>query len=401
MDQVLAIAIGVLILIPCAVYGVSAIRRERATPDDPQPDQDETAPAAEGASAPSYTVEQTFTQRVTNVALTWVRQSISGGAGADGKRRTAISSGPAGGNSSNGPDGSIDDAQSPRNAGTRTGRASERDNAPTWVDAEVIRETPPQPTALQRAARRALPWLRSDDPQPAQGTSRPAETRPPAPPHAEPAPPASDVQVEDVKVDVQRDIPDLQPLTAAEDRPAVTGAPLTIDPAPVALEGVDMSQAPLVPSGDGSAVRLATAGQLRSALATGGFSRLMEWLRAFRKASNNTLAQANEMHAQALLVARRTRSAYLQALQAFQAVQSDKLDRQMIQRTWEMLERTQAQAAAAAQLTRATAAFVVASGGQQPAVAAAVQTLQRHAPIAAAIQASPVEPVKNLDWYRQ
>lgn len=163
-----------------------------------------------------------------------------------------------------------------------------------------------------------------------------------------------------------------------------------------------MSQAPLVPSGDGSAVRLATAGQLRGALATGGFARLMTWLRAFKKASGNTLKQANELHANALMIARRTRNAHAQALQAFQAVQADKLDRQTINRVWQMLERTQAEAAAAAQVTRWTAALVVAAGGQQPAAAAAVATLQRnHGQIAAAIKASPVNPVENVNWYRQ
>ncbi|SET47316.1 hypothetical protein SAMN05421811_103149 [Nonomuraea wenchangensis] len=367
---VLAVLMALAVFVPCALFASGKWRPGRVE-EPPPPLQDVQAmdpPERAAPEPPSYTVEQTWTRKTTNVAITWIRNGIT-----RGRQGGAAKALPAKIEEGNDLD---DEPDSPPSA---------VEPAAWTADVDVV-HTPASPTSLiPRLVRRALPWQaeggHDDLPRPAE---RVADHDVP-----QPAPPT----FESVRVD---DSPVPPPAgMSATDRPVI------IDPHPVALEGVDMSDAPLVPSGDGSAVRLAPVSQLRTALATGGFSRLMAWLRAFRKASNNTLAQANEMHAQALLVARRTRNAHMQALQAFQAVQSDKLDRQMINQTWQMLQTTQTQAAAAAQLTRATAAFVVASGGQQPAVAAAVNALQRHAPIAAAIKSAHVEPVKNLDFYRQ
>ncbi|MER7361972.1 hypothetical protein [Nonomuraea wenchangensis] len=365
---VLAVLMALAVFVPCALFASGKWRPGREQ-EPPPPSQDVEAvdpPERAAPEPPSYTVEQTWTQKTTNVALTWIRNGITRGRPGDTKAIAAK--------------GEEDDL------GDEPDDLSPAAEPPVWTaDVDVVRTPAAQDSHLARLFRGALPWLSGDAREDLPHAERVAD------------PGVSDVPspqtVESVRVDVE-----------TGQSPAVHDAAQQfsiIDPAPVALEGVDMSDAPLVPSGDGSAVRLVPVSQLRTALATGGFSRLMAWLRAFRKASNNTLAQANEMHAQALLAARRTRNAHMQALHAFQAVQSDKLDRQMINQTWQMLQTTQTQAAAAAQLTRATAAFVVASGGQQPAVAAAVNALRRHAPIAAAIKSAQVEPVKNLDFYRQ
>jgi hypothetical protein len=366
---VLAVVMALAVFVPCALFASGKWRpgREAEPPPASQDLEAPEPPAPTAPEPPSYTVEQTWTQKTTNVALTWIRNSITAGR-PDGRDAKALPT------KAEDDDLHDEDGDPPLIA-----------DPPTWTaDVDVVRT--PRPSLVTRLVRGALPRRRTETVR--EELPRPAEIL--ADSDVPQSPPPT---LEFVRVDVER----AQPPAGAP----VADRPPIIDPNPVTLEGVDMSDAPLVPSGDGSAVRLATAGQLRTALATGGFTRLMAWLRAFRRASNNTLAQANEMHAQALLVARRTRGAHMQALQAFQAVQSDRLDRQMITQTWQMLERTQAQAAVAAQLTRATAAFVVASGGQQPTVAAAVNTLQRHAPIAAAIKSAQVEPVKNLDFYRQ
>lgn len=409
---VVAVLMAFGLFIPAALFA-SGKWRPGADRQERQPSQDvarrEADPLDDAqGEPPTHTVERVHDTRITKVALAWIRKSITVGDRPKGGQPDAIAARPVSDDRDDVPDS--DDV----GRDGRDGLARRRSAPTSWADAEVIRpDRPSAPTTrLDRVMRRALPWLRRPDPPEHRDIAPrgPEELDGPAGrDRPDPAvgllPPVSPPM--DVRVGVERDQPGMPTLTAVVDRSPVaasqpvTGPPLTIDPAPVALEGVDMSQAPLVPSGDGSAVRIPTAGQLRGALATGGFSRLMSWLRAFRKASSNTLAEANEMHARALILARRTRNAYAQALQAFQAVQADRLDRQTINRVWQMLERTQAEAAAAAQVTRWTAALVVAAGGQQPAAAAAVATLQRnHGATATAIAASPVDPVSNLQWYR-
>lgn len=398
---VVAVLMALALFIPAALFA-SGKWRPGADRQE-QPSQDLARREPDGLDSPqgdppSHTVERVHDTRVTNVALTWIKKTITGGGQAEGRQPDAITA------------GSDDDA----GAGLDDEPDAQGGTPAAWVDAEVVRPgQPPAPTTRAgRIVRQALPWLRRRDASqrpdaiplgPVPPSQPDQELDPAGTSDAAPPPPTG----LDVHVDAERDQPATPTSTAVIDRPTLTdttpasGKPLTIAPTPVVLEGVDMSEAPLVPSGDGTAVRIPTAGQLRGALATGGFRRLMSWLRAFRKASSNTLAEANEMHARALILARRTRNAYAQALQAFQAVQADRLDRQTINRVWHMLERTQAEAAAAAQVTRWTAALVVAAGGQQPAAAAAVATLQRnHGATATAIAASPVPPVQNLDWYR-
>jgi hypothetical protein len=387
MDQFLALIVGVLIFVPCAIYGWSAITRDRAADAEQEPQSQDVNAQPEPTT---WTAEQTFTQKVTNVALTSIKKAI----GVNIAPRAL-------------PRAGTDSDTTPSGAGEDSDDA---EDLPGWEDADIVRPDPPAdpPKAVARILRRALPWLRATDtpPVPEPVSPRPAlDVDPPdLPPMTRNEP---DVQV-DAEVDRDGERPaeravavDDYPILTGTPAQVVTGPPMTVDPDPVALEGVDMSQAPLVPAGDGSVARVPTISQLRIALATGGFSRLKAWLRAFKKASGNTRDQANALHADALVIARRARTAHVMALQAFQAVQADKLDRQTINRVWQMLERTQAEAAAAANVTRWTAALVVAAGGAQPAVAAALSTLQRnHGGTAAAIQASPVDPVPNLDWYR-
>lgn len=382
VEAVIALLITVAVVVPCALFAF------RSRPN--RGDEGEQEPSVSVEPEPTtYTVEQTFTRKVTNVALTSIKKAI-------GINIAPRELRPG------------DDPEGGRGRPTPEQESADGDDLMGGEDADIVRPDPPAdpPNPVTRILRKALPWLRPvDAPHDSDTASRrPAlDVDPPElPPMARNDP---DIQV-DVEVDRARPRPAAVP---ADDYPILTGTaaqvvagpPMTVDPDPVALEGVDMSQAPLVPSGDGTVARLPTVGQLRSALATGGFSRLKAWLRAFKKASGNTRDQANALHADALVIARRARNAHVMAMKAFQAVQADKLDRQTINRVWQMLERTQAEAAAAANVTRWTAALVVAAGGAQPAVAAALSTLQRnHGGTAAAIQASPVEPVSNLTWYR-
>lgn len=399
---VVAVVMALALFVPAALFA-SGKWRPGADRQE-QPSQDLARREPDGldnpqGDPPTHTVERVHDTRVTNVALTWIKKTITGGGQAEGRTPDAITA------------GSDDDA----GAGLDD-EPDAHDGAPAaWVDAEVVRpDQPPAPTTrVGRIVRRALPWLGRQDASQRPNTIPLGPVTPSQPaPGLDPAGTSEGLPPSpaglDVHVDVERDQPATPTSTAVIDRPTlagnapVTGQPLTTTPTPVVLEGVDMSEAPLVPSGDGTAVRIPTAGQLRSALATGGFRRLIAWMRAFRRASSNNLAEANEIHARALLLARRSRNAYAQALQAFQAVQADQLDRQTINQVWQMLERTQAEAAAAAHVTRWTAALVVAAGGQQPAAAAAVATLQRnHGGTAAAIAAAPVAPVPNLQFYRQ
>lgn len=162
-----------------------------------------------------------------------------------------------------------------------------------------------------------------------------------------------------------------------------------------------MSDAPLVPTPDGHAIRLPSLQQMQAALATGGFEMFRHWLGALLRSSKTLLDRATNMHADAMAIARQTRTKYILALQAFQAVQHDRLDRATIARVWQVLEQAQREAVAAASATHATAALVVACGGSLPTVAAAIATLDRnHAAIATAVKASP-QPVPSIGWYQQ
>lgn len=173
------------------------------------------------------------------------------------------------------------------------------------------------------------------------------------------------------------------------------------DPAPaVALEGIDMSQAPLVPAGNGTTTPLPTVPQLQEALATGGFDRFMNWLRAFFRASGVLETDARNVHDDAMDVAARARNKYALALQAFQAVQADGLDNRTITRMWEVLAQAEQEANAAAIATRHTADVVIACGGAQPAVAAVISALDNgHGDIARSVKSAPVKVVRRMTFY--
>ncbi|MEV0313490.1 hypothetical protein [Nonomuraea fuscirosea] len=168
----------------------------------------------------------------------------------------------------------------------------------------------------------------------------------------------------------------------------------------VELEGIDMSQAPLVPAGNGTTTPLPTVPQLQEALATGGFDRFMNWLRAFFRASGVLETDARNVHDDAMDVAARARNKYALALQAFQAVQADGLDNRTITRMWEVLAQAEQEANAAAIATRHTADVVIACGGAQPAVAAVISALDNgHGDIARSVKSAPVKVVRRMTFY--
>ncbi|GAB2918958.1 hypothetical protein ACFMQL_20720 [Nonomuraea fastidiosa] len=225
-------------------------------------------------------------------------------------------------------------------------------------------------------------------------------------PQTPPPPPRRDTPVVDsasttqVEVVVERSAP---PAIAAP--PSAIAAPPAdeqpIAPAPpLELEGIDMSQAPLAPAGDGTTMRLPTVPQLQEALATGGFERFMAWLRAFFRSSGYLEADARNVHEDAMDVAKRARNKYNLALQAFHAVQADGLDNRTVTRMWEALATAEQEANAAALVTHATARLVVACGGGQPTVAAVISALDYgHGDIARAVRSAPVRVVRRITFY--
>lgn len=391
METVLALIVALAVFVPCAAYGASVLRSDKK-------ERPEMEPACDGAGDesredPRVDVNVTVVRKVTTLALTSIKQVFIGD-----RRRPELPAGPAGqpddtrddppagggGSSPEWDDYDLDDLEDVL-GGVDDPNTAEAPRPPLWEDAEVIRpHKPPKPAAD------ALPEPeRPDRGQLPPVGHRPVESAEPA--EFAPLPAGSDgaVDAEPVRTRI--------PSSA----PALTGARLDVDQAPVILEGVDMSQAPIVPASDGSAARLPSIQQMQTALATGGFERLLSWLRAFKRASNNTLSQAQNVHSDAMAIARRTRTKYALALQAFQAVQADRLDRRTIANVFTMLEQAHREAAAAAAATTATAALVVAAGGSPPAVAATIRTLKRnHGAIAAAVKGSP-EPVRNITWYQQ
>lgn len=349
MDAVLALIVALAVFVPCAVFGLG--KRRPAAP----------AETGERQETPNVTV----VQKVTAVAVASIRQAIVSTPwpelGGGIPKPEGEQPPPAPGR----PDESVGGWADP-DLSDLDDLLDEDVRPPIWADAER-EDRPPS---------RGLPALEeaAEDKQP---TRRPAAEQEPLP--AAPAAPA-----------------ELPPTPAAADV-----AVISVDEDPVTLEGVDMSQAPIVPTSDGAAARLPSISQMQAALATGGFDRLMAWLRAFRKASNTTVVQAENLHADAMAIARRTRTKLALAMQAFQAVQADRLDRATIARVWAMLEQANREAVAAAAATRSTAALVVAAGGSQPTVAAAITTLQRHhGGIAREVQAAP-QPVPTIGFYKR
>jgi len=219
----------------------------------------------------------------------------------------------------------------------------------------------------------------------------------PSPPALAPAPqPKTEITVERIRppsppeVEGGVNTADVVELPRPDGRPA---------PA-VDLEGIDMTQAPIVPAGDGTTMPLPTVPQLQEALATGGFDRFMTWLRAFFRASGILEADARDLHEDAMRLAARARNKYVLALQAFNAVQADRLDARTITRMWEVLAQAEQEATATALATHATAQTVVACGGGQPTVAAVISALDYgHGDVARAVHRAPVRLVRKFSFY--
>ncbi|MEV6154880.1 hypothetical protein AB0L53_31525 [Nonomuraea sp. NPDC052129] len=253
--------------------------------------------------------------------------------------------------------------------------------------------------------RDAAPGSRPDD----QGDCRPQPVKPVVVEQIRPHAPPPQAPTEPARPAVAPPSPSKAEVTVERSRPA---APVAVEakrlddqahdpvPAPVDLEGIDMSQAPLVPAGDGTATPLPTVPQLQEALATGGFDRFMAWLRAFFKASGHLENDARHAHDDLMDVARRARNKYFLALQAFNAVQMDGLDPRTIGRMWDVLASAQQEAHAAAMVTQYSAELVIACGGSPPAVASAIRALDDgHGDIARSVKAAPVRVVRKFSFY--
>ncbi|WP_336214884.1 hypothetical protein [Nonomuraea sp. LPB2021202275-12-8] len=288
------------------------------------------------AGATEYKAEQTWTAKTTRIAITWVRRAL----------------GPA----------EAERAAPRDDAGNRDEQGNDEPQTGATIVVEQVRPHAP---------------------------SSPPPTEPARPAVAPPSPPKTEVTVEP---------PRPARSTAVEAKRLDDHAH---DPAPaVELEGIDMSQAPLAPAGNGTTTPLPTVPQLQEALATGGFDRFMTWLRAFFRASGVLETDARDVHEDAMRIAARARNKYLLALQAFNAVQADGLDHRTITRMWEVLAQAEEEATAAATATHYTASVVTACGGAQPAVAAVMSALDNgHGDVARSVKSAPVRVVRRMSFY--
>ncbi|MEV4078920.1 hypothetical protein AB0J43_01335 [Nonomuraea fuscirosea] len=413
MNTVAAVIVTFVLFVPVALYFFSVVGRERERPDpesEPQP-QAEPEPT-------TMTVEQTWAPTTTNISLTQVEQTtIIGGSDGD---RPAI------------------DAPRPRLAPP--------DDGPEW--------TPP--TNLD-----GLPDLSDYDVQvevnrPAPGTTSPPETPPAAeavaierglldrvrdwlgdggdtpPPAVEPFRPDPDWL--DVTADPARLPEPRLPGLPAPDAPAVpevhveqlpdaatagTGEPAALPPAapppaepvtaeiepveviePIALQGVD--DVDLVPTGRRTMARVPTPGGIQAAMRTIGYTILYTWLKAFRKANESDLGNAQRMHRMALGHAQRARVKLAIASNLLLAVQADRLGPHVIRNCQAAWLQAHREASAAYQVAIETGVLVRASGGVPLSIKAAMNALERdHGGMAAAARKMTVEPVRDMSWYRR
>ncbi|TMR99478.1 hypothetical protein [Nonomuraea basaltis] len=304
----------------------------------PDPEQPQVEP-------PEYTAEQTFTVKTTNIALVWFRRAL----------------GPA---------------RSERPGDTGGNQRARDDQGDDQADDETLR--PVVPVVVEQV--------------------RPQQVSPPPPQPVAPARPTlAPPPTPTIEVTVERSRPARPAAVEAEPVGDQLHNPV---PAPVELEGIDMSQAPLVPAGNGTTTPLPTVPQLQEALATGGFDRFMAWLRAFFKASGALETDARRAHDDLMDVAHRARNKYFLALQAFHAVQADELDARTVSHMWGVLASAQQEAHAAALATQYTAELVTACGGSPPAVASAIRALDDgHGDIARSVKAAPVRVVRKFSFY--
>lgn len=422
MNTVLAAIATFAILVPCALYWISTMRREREQPD-PQQQPEPQAEQEQGEETPTFepdpatiSVEQTFTQKVTNVALTWVKQSIGAGPGDDRQAIEPPRPQPAPEPEDWTPPTDLDDLP----------------NLEEW-DVEVVRPNPDQQqpppsieaggpmTELHRGQiDRVRDMLSDHTPQPRE---LPAPQLPPAAgefdpfdlaaipdPVTIPAVSLPDLPVLPVLAELDGlgggpDIhvehipnPDQQLALPTPDEPSTMTATVEIIGTPVELQGVDME---LVPVGRRTMARVPTIGGLRSALRTGGFTILRSWLAGFRKATSSDQGHAKYMNRLAIVHAHRCRVKLAAATNLVQAVQADKLGPNVMRgcvATWQQCHR---EFVAAHQMLAASEHLVRASGGVPASVKDAMRALDRdHGGMAREARKMTVEPVPDMSFYR-
>ncbi|MEW1842646.1 hypothetical protein AB0392_32280 [Nonomuraea angiospora] len=429
--DVVKILVALAILIPCALYGISAMRRERDQPE-PEPQaqpeqeqgQEQEAPPFEPNPA-TVTAEQTFTKKVTNVALTWVKQSITGGSDTDRPAIEPPRPKPA-----------------PADDGPQWAPPTDLDGLPdlSEYDVEIAVERPapnPLPPPDSPPAAEALVIERGviDRVRDWLGGSGDATLAPPpgpgrAPvlgqvdpdvldtipdPRQLPEPellaipvlgvPAGSVSVEQIPaapVATQVAAPaDQIALPAADSSPAATGE--VIEPveviAPVELQGVDDMD--LVPAGRRTMAQVPTVAGIRTALRTLGFRIFRNWLLSFRKANLTDLGNAQHMHRLAVMQAQRCRVKLAVATNMLLAAQADGLGPNVIRRCQEAWLQAHREVSYAYQAAAATDALVRVSGGVPVSLKAAIDALDRdHGQMAAAARRMAVEPVRDMSFYR-
>lgn len=432
MEAFLALIVGLIVVIPTAMFFFSRASSGEA---DPQPEQeqepdatssaDEEGMAEQRPTPPKVTVEQNSTTKVTNVALTWIKQAITGGPVTD---RPAI------------------EPPRPRPApeydGPERKPPTDLDELPDLTEYDVD-VNPPAPHApppdlpqastaavIERGLLDRLRDLFSSGDQPA--ALPPRETAQPpalgqadpdwiaAIPHPRQLPepelpslPEPDLPTLGIPAGINVDI-ERVPTTAfpeptkpialppADPPPEFTVTAEVIEPveiiAPIDLQGVDME---LVPIGRRTMAHVPTPGGLRVALKTGGFRIFRGWLASFRKANDTDLGHAKHMHRMALAHVQRARVKLAVAANMLIAVQSDGIGPNVVRRCMTTFSQCQREYAAAFEAATATAALVRASGGIPTSIRDAMNALDRdHGGMAREVRKMTVAPVPDMSWYR-
>ncbi|WP_188186821.1 hypothetical protein [Nonomuraea sp. SYSU D8015] len=397
--SILAIIVTCLIFIPVSIYFFSVVGRDR---EQPEPEQVE--PQAEQDDVTVERVDQPR-QTVVNVALTWIKQTISGG-----DRQAIDPPRPK-------------PAPDPEDDWTPPTNLDGMPDLSAWdVEVRVDRpapEPPPEPSAPPAAGvlvvergllDRVRDWLGGSKPAPLP----PELARPPALGQVDPDWLAT---IPDPRQLPTLELPDLPVLDAsaradvqvehipaepADPPPEVTVTAEVVEPveiiAPVELQGVDMD---LVPVGRRTMARVPTVSGLVSALRTGGYRILYAWLASFRKANLNDLGNAQHMHRMALAHAQRSRVKLAIAINQLQAVQHDRVGAHVIRACTTTVLQAQREARAAFQVVTYTAELVRASGGVPTSLKDALRALERdHGGMAREARRMTVEPVADLRWYQ-
>ncbi|MEV1003373.1 hypothetical protein [Nonomuraea sp. NPDC050202] len=418
MNTVLATIVTIVLFVPVAIYFFSVVGRDR---ERPEPEPQETPQVEEDGTAVIVTVNRPESNQTTNVALTWIKQVITGG-----RDKPAIEP-PA-------------PKPAPQNDGPEWTPPTDLDDLPDLSDFDVQVQvnrpaldatSPPEnpPAAEAVAIERGLldrvrDWLggggTSTPPPlgPAPGTVQPPalgqadpdwlDTIPdprqfPEPQH-QPLPdldlPALDVIDNSGGFDVHVEHIPAQPAEPPPEATASTAAVEVIEPveviAPIELQGVDME---LVPVGRRTMARVPTVTGLVNALRTGGYRILHTWLASFRKADLHDLGNAQRIHRMALMQAQRSRVKLAIAINQLQAVQSDRLGPNVIRACTNTVLHCHREATAAFQVVTHTEALVRASGGVPVSLRDAIRALEHdHGDMARARRRMTVEPA-DMTFY--